>query len=281
MEGSELQPRRLFVARTLGDRSARRLADAGRALGIAVQELSYGRIARNGLPDGYCDPGLRAILRDPFRKGARHEDVLRTLLDASASDACFLDEQTLRDYPNYEDKGVQASILAGRVPLLESSAAEKDYTGPFPVVLKRRLASAGRGTFLIRSPRELSARLGEEGDASCILQRYVELEADYRVLVLDGEVLGAAQRELRIHEEPESARLAVKVFESVRLPQVMLDDAVRAAKALRCDFAGVDIVVAAGEHFVLECNVSPQFVSTERVLSIPIAERVLRFLFDK
>lgn len=270
----------LLVVSVPGDKSAGLLALAGHARNLRVTELSYRTAASKPIDPAWIAPGTRAILRDPWRKGARYQDTQHRLL-AALSPGSVLDEVTLRELPDHEDKLVQSRLFDGEVPALESWPASQPYEGPFPVVLKRRIASGGRGTFLVRSEEQLRARLRAEDPAGCLLQTYVALDADYRILILGSQVIAAVSRRIRVHEEGSSARLAVKVDAPVPLPDAFLEDAMRVAQIFRCDFCGVDIIKSKGRHYVIECNLSPQFRSTEKLIGRDVAGEVIDFLMDK
>lgn len=270
----------LLVVSVAGDPSADLLATAGRQKGLRVTELSYESVSEEPMESEWGSPGIRAILRDPCRKGARFQGTQHRLLEALSPDH-VLDARTFREYPDHEDKLFQYRMLEGQVPLLTTWPATQDYAGPFPVVLKRRIASGGRGTFLVRTPEELFARLRVEAAEGCILQEYVELDADYRILLLDSRGIATVSRQIRVHEEAEGARLGVKVDAPVTLAPAVLEYARRAAEIFRCDFCGVDIVESRGRYFVIECNVSPQFRSTAKLIGQDIAGEVIDFLVAK
>ena len=270
----------LLVVSVAGDKSAGLLAAAGRARNVSVTELSYETAASQPIDPAWMPPGTRAILRDPWRKGVRHQETQRRLL-AALPPASVLDARTLHELPDHEDKLFQFHALQGKVPTLASRAATRPYEGPYPVVLKRRIASGGRGTFLVRSPEELQARLGAEKAGECILQEHAKLDADYRILILGSRVVATVSRRMSVHEQADGARLAVKVDSPVKLAPEVIRDARRSAEILRCDFCGVDIVESRGRHFVIECNVSPQFRSTAKLVGQDIAADVVDFLFAR
>jgi hypothetical protein len=270
----------LLVVSVAGDKSADLLATAGRRKGLRVAELSYESVSEEPTLPDWDSPRVRAILRDPYRKGARFQRTQRRLLDALSPDQ-VLDARTFLEYPNHEDKLSQYRMLEGHVPMLTTWPATRSYTGPFPVVLKRRIASGGRGTFLVRTPDELSARLQVEAAEKCILQEYAELDADYRILILGSRVIATVSRQIRVHEEADGARIGVKVGAPVTLAPAVLDHARRVSEIFRCDFCGVDIVESRGHHFVIECNVSPQFRSTAKLIGHDIAGDVIDLLVAK
>jgi glutathione synthase/RimK-type ligase-like ATP-grasp enzyme len=270
----------LLIVSVTGDKSADLLATAGRGKGLRVTELSYETVGDGPIEPRWVPPRTRAILRDPYRKGAWYQATQQRLLDALSPDQ-VLDALTLRKHPDHEDKLFQFRAMEGHVPVLTSWPATRSYTGPFPVVLKRRIASGGRGTFLVRTPEELYARLQVEAAEECILQEYAELDADYRILILGSRVIATVSRQIRVHEEAEGARLAVKVDAPVTLAPAVVEYARRVAEIFRCDFCGIDIVESRGRHFVIECNVSPQFRSTEKLIGQDIAGDVIDFLVAK
>jgi len=93
------------------------------------------------------------------------------------------------------------------------------------------------------------------GDKSYLIQEYVPDAADYRVMVLDGEVVGAVRREAPDGWKHNVHRGATA--EGVALPDELRALAVDAADALDIDFLGVDVLVTEDRAVVNETNARP------------------------
>jgi ribosomal protein S6--L-glutamate ligase len=99
------------------------------------------------------------------------------------------------------------------------------------------------------------------GDKAFLVQEYLPEARDYRVMVLDGEYVGAVERRL-----PERKRAAGQwkhnvhrgaVAEGVDPPERYRELAERAAAALDIDFLGVDLLATDDRVVVNETNARP------------------------
>jgi ribosomal protein S6--L-glutamate ligase len=106
------------------------------------------------------------------------------------------------------------------------------------------------------------------GDKSFLVQEYVDGATDYRVMVLDGEYIGAVERRL-----PEEALAAGQwkhnvhrgaVATRVDLDAELRDLAERAAAALDIPFLGVDLLVTDDRAVVNETNARPTIDDAEK-----------------
>jgi len=93
------------------------------------------------------------------------------------------------------------------------------------------------------------------GDKSYLVQEFLPDAADYRAMVLDGEVVGAVQREAPDGWKHNVHRGASA--DGVELPPELRDLALDAAAALDVDFLGVDLLVTDDRAVVNETNARP------------------------
>jgi len=99
------------------------------------------------------------------------------------------------------------------------------------------------------------------GDRSFLVQEYLPDARDYRVMVLDGEYVGAVERRLP-ESELEAGRWKHNVHrgasaESVALSPELRALAERAADALGIRFVGIDLLVNDERAVVNETNARP------------------------
>ncbi|USZ70592.1 ATP-grasp domain-containing protein [Natronosalvus halobius] len=140
-----------------------------------------------------------------------------------------------------------------------------------PVVVKPNSTTRGIG---VAKAHDLDSFLGiceylslvhdyrATGDKSFLVQEYVPGASDYRVMVLEGEYVGAVERRL-----PEGARADGRWKHNVHrggqatgvdLPDDFRDLALAVAEELEIPFLGVDLLVSdAGEAVVNETNARP------------------------
>jgi tetrahydromethanopterin:alpha-L-glutamate ligase len=120
------------------------------------------------------------------------------------------------------------------------------------------------------------------------LQRFIECAgegfADYRVFVVNGRAVAMMRRRGRswLNNVSRGAHC-----EAVDVDPVLADIAVKAAKTLAMDYAGVDVIQnRAGEHLVIEVNSIPAWKGLQSVVSVDIAfalaqDLVHRYLVPK
>lgn len=136
-----------------------------------------------------------------------------------------------------------------------------EAVGP-PAVVKPNSASSGRGAALVHDTdtatgvADLFGIVHESSlveDRSFVVQEYVEDARDFRVMVVNGEYVGAVERvadgwKKNVHAGAEPS--------GVEPPDEVREVAVEAARALGIDFCGVDVLFGDGAT-VNEVNARP------------------------
>ncbi|PSQ20305.1 alpha-L-glutamate ligase [Halobacteriales archaeon QS_9_67_15] len=176
--------------------------------------------------------------------------------------------------------GVITRLAAANVPVPETvmvsnPAGQSDVVAAFerldpPVVVKPNSTTRGIG---VAKAHDLDSLLGvidyldlvhdfqATGDKSFLIQEYLPDATDYRVMVLDGEYVGAVERRL-----PKDALAAGQwkhnVHRGAEASRVDLDPelrrlAERTAEVLAVPFLGVDLLVTADRAVVNETNARP------------------------
>ncbi len=152
--------------------------------------------------------------------------------------------------------------------------------GGFPVVVKIAKSRQGSGVFMFDSLEKATPVLNNELDRGqgLLLQRYIPLEkrGDFRVFVVGEEVVGAMSLRPPKGDFRSNIHLGGKA-EQVKLSNEMSGLAVRSARVLGLDVAGVDMVQEGERLFVIEVNSSPGFKGLERCTGKDIAAAVVRF----
>lgn len=123
----------------------------------------------------------------------------------------------------------------------------------FPIVVKSTTGSNGNDNFLVNSLDELNSL---DMEAACVMQPFLENQFDYRIVVAESDILIAYKRvrggdDYRNNISQGGSRELVK-----DLSGELAEMAVRAARAVNRDLAGVDILVAekTGRPYILEVN---------------------------
>lgn len=151
-------------------------------------------------------------------------------------------------------------------------------TVEFPIIAKSLEGSMGIRVRLLRTRAELNEFI-EKFDFPILLQKYIPITFDYRVIVVDGVALGVMKR----YNEGEDF-LTVRSGgrrECVELPPHALELATHCARVAGLSVAGVDILEHEGEYYRIEVNMSPQFRTFERVTECNVAGAICEMLQRK
>lgn len=146
----------------------------------------------------------------------------------------------------------------------------------FPLVIKHRSSGKGAQIYKVNDRLDLENLLNELNEEQKLgrfyIQEFLPLKADYRILVVADQVVGAM---LRIPKEGDfranfSLGGSVK---PVELTEEMKDLASRAAKATNANFGGVDIVYTTdNKPYLLEVNRTPGFQGFTQAHGIDVAQ---------
>ena len=165
-------------------------------------------------------------------------------------------------------------------------AAHEEVGGKFPVVLKTVSGAGGRGVFIIDSSVSLkstvSAFFESNSEEELLIQQYVPINGDIRVLVLNGQVIGAMNREKVKNDFRSNASLGASVDEADVTDEIK-EMALNAAKAMGCYYCGVDIAIQKRNRkpYVLEVNTSPGSKNVEDALDKNIIGQFVDEIIDK
>ncbi|ADQ68251.1 SSU ribosomal protein s6p modification protein [Halogeometricum borinquense DSM 11551] len=139
----------------------------------------------------------------------------------------------------------------------------------FPLVVKPNSATRGVG---VAKVSDVDSLLGvvdylnlvhdyrATGDKSYLIQEFVPNARDYRIMVLDGEVVGGVER--RLPESLDEGRWKHNVHRGAEATELTVSErhrelAVSVAEALGIDYLGVDLLVTGELTVVSETNARP------------------------
>ncbi len=270
----------------------RELQTAGEACGVRVEILDALAIAAQDAPPclwragrPVAAAGIGAVL--PRVGNWRPDAVLAVLAVLRALGVAALNEpaaiRTGRDHWRTACALAAAGVphpatVAGSEPEVLAAAAAAAFG--FPAVVKQRSSRRGIGVIRCASAAELEAvldslwRVGDE----VVVQRFCPPGGvSRRVLVLDGEVLGAAEHLAPGGEFRANAARGAAVRE-VAVDGEMTGLAVCAARATGLAFAGVDLIPDGGRWVVGEVNPSPGWTHFAAATGAPVAARVVAAL---
>jgi ribosomal protein S6--L-glutamate ligase len=176
----------------------------------------------------------------------------------------------------------RADLPVPETVVVSNPASEAELTAAFerfdpPVVVKPNSTTRGVG---VTTAHDLDSFLGivdyldlvhdyrAVGDQSFLVQEYLPDAADYRVMVVDGEYVGAVERRL-----PEASRERGRWKHNVHrgaeaegreLPSELRGLAEDAAETLEIPYLGVDLLVTGDRAVVNETNARPTIDSATK-----------------
>jgi len=274
---------KILIVTTRSDRSFGRIVEEGEKRGISVDVFFYEKLRIHEI-DNFAAGYDFCILRDPYNTGRDFSVYLRHIMSLFKP-SIVLDYGTYAEHPFYEDKLYQHMLFSRhiRMPkLYHYNIPEMVNIRDFPVVVKRRISSRGKGVYVIQSTDELKRFVLEHEIHEFIFTDYIEIKADIRVFVLGGKVICSVERRRRFKNRDGYRGVGVKVTHAYNIPSRIRLDALKAAELIKTDFCGVDFLIdIEGRHYMLECNISPQFIASERATGINIASMLIDFITSK
>ncbi len=153
----------------------------------------------------------------------------------------------------------------------------------FPVVVKKLRSTRGAGVVLCQDRDQfddLASLLGDAGHQSdFIFQQYIASShgRDVRLLVIGNEVAAAMERRSITGSFKSNISLG-GVGECIAPPEGMAQLAIEAARTLRLDVAGIDVLYDETGFRICEANSSPGFVGLEKACPVSIPDRVFDYV---
>ena len=103
-----------------------------------------------------------------------------------------------------------------------------------------------------------------------IIQEYIPLNYDVRVMVLDGEILGAMKRKVITDGSDFRSNVSLGAeAEKIEITEIEKDNAIKAAEAVDGKLVGIDFIPAKNREkeqpYILEVNSMPGFSGIEKI----------------
>jgi len=223
----------------------------------------------------------RLILRSPYHPYISSLDYrfyAKKLLE-SYPDNILLDKDCYLKFPNYYDKLFQVNFfIKNKVCCPKTIHASKTrMIEKFPVIVKRRVSSRGKGNYVINSQKELNNFFQKRNPSDYLIQEYIDLKTDLRILILKNNILGAVERKIIHKSNNQIGVIADKKY--TRLSTKVKKDALKIAKKLKADFVGIDLGISkSGKYYFIEINLAPQFSFFSKVTGINVAKKIIKLL---
>jgi len=202
---------------------------------------------------------------------------------------CFLNERVALE--TCEDKYLtNLNLIESKVPIPDShlvpteemiTLAHEKVGGKFPIVVKTLNGTQGKGVFIVNNYKALKSTLqaiwSVGGDVEMMFQQYIKSEYDVRIHVLGDEVIGAMKRTVVDNDFRSNVHLGGKTSKYKPSKEIK-ELAVKAAQAVKCKWAGVDIMFDSKDNpYVLEVNASAGTDGIEDLTGIDIVGNVMEF----
>jgi len=154
----------------------------------------------------------------------------------------------------------------------DSERAIEESGLKFPLILKSSSGSqTGVGVIIVESFRSLHPSVQMINfltpQIDLLLQEYIKIEYDIRVLVVNGEVMAAMKRNVMSDDIRSNASLGATT-ESIELTNIEIESSLKAAKLVKGDIVGVDLLPSKDREkeqpYILEVNATPGFGGIEK-----------------
>lgn len=155
----------------------------------------------------------------------------------------------------------------------DSERAVREGGLKFPLILKASSGSqTGVGVIIVESMRSLHATVQMltflKPYVDLLVQEYIKIDYDIRVLVSNGEVIAAMKRNVLSGDIRSNASLGAKI-ESIVLTEVEKQISLKVAELVEGDLVGVDLLPAKNrdvdQPYILEVNGTPGLGGIEDV----------------
>ncbi|HZJ34590.1 MAG TPA: hypothetical protein VFD55_01070 [Candidatus Angelobacter sp.] len=204
-------------------------------------------------------------------------DGFRSYMDAvgSINEYAHLNKIIIiNDYSNVRDssKLLQAvyfhklDIPVARTLLVTSAVLDNEaqLEWNFPCIMKSTHGSHGNDNFVVQNMEDVKTVLENQPDKRFVLQRFVPNNGDYRILIIDDEILVIGRSAVGGSHLNNTSKGGKAVLVNVdQLPETVINDAKRIMKHFGMAIAGVDALADknTNEFFFLEVNAQPQLMS--------------------
>ena len=168
---------------------------------------------------------------------------------------------------------VPASIQA-----MHMEAAEKSFSKMnWPTVAKGVHGAQGRWVFKVDTIKEAKKQLKDGMVGIFVFQEFLSIQDEYRVIVIGGKYLGAMKK-FGVNGDFRRNLSLGSTAEVAEIDAGLRTLCESAAKVLKSEIAGVDLVITGGKPYILEVNRRPGFKGFERVTGINVAKAFIEYV---
>ena len=273
--------------------STRRLKEAGLARGHEMHVVDYLRCYMNitshkpmVLYRGAALEGFDAVIprigasRTFYGAAVVRQFEMMGVFSANESQAITRSRDKLRCMQLLARKGVGLPVT-GFGHSTKDVAGLIDVVGGAPLVVKLLEGTQGIGVVLAETRQAATSVIEafRKLEANILVQEYIKEAggSDLRCLVVGGKLIAAMRRQAR-GGEFRSNRHRGGSCEKVKLTPEERSTAVRAAKAMDLNVAGVDLLRSNHGPVVMEVNSSPGLEGIETASGVDVASRIIELI---
>lgn len=163
------------------------------------------------------------------------------------------------------------------LPRFDENMEKIADTWEFPFVIKPNEGKEGQGVNIILDKNDLK-EYTNQNLTDVIIQEYIPIKEEYRVLILGEESLGVCKK--RTDSLIKNATLGSN-FEYLRNEKIE-NFALDSVKNHKGDIYGVDVAeTRRGELYILECNRSPNFIAFREASGIKVEDKIIEYCSEK
>lgn len=149
----------------------------------------------------------------------------------------------------------------------------------FPLIIKEAYGSFGDQVYLVNNEVELNTVIDRIGYKDFLLQEFVATSygRDVRINVVGSNAVVSMYRENKNDFRSNISSGGTGIACDPRSDYIVL--AIKATKALKLDFAGVDVLFGENdEPIICEVNSNPQFASTFKATGVDLADYICQYI---
>jgi ribosomal protein S6--L-glutamate ligase len=152
----------------------------------------------------------------------------------------------------------------------------------YPIIMKFPSGTHGKGVIFTESYSSASSMIDALNvfDQPVIIQDYVNIKSDIRIILAGGKVVGAMRRIAGKDEVRANAHMRGDAEPFVVTQEIKLMS-IKAAEKLKADVCAVDLIESEYGPQILEINTSPGLQKITEATKKNIAKEIAKALFDK
>jgi len=198
-----------------------------------------------------------------------------------------LNEGVIKRLPHYDKLFQYYQLSKAGLPLVPSVL----YTGTkvpvsvykffsFPYIVKNIEGSKGREVYKITDIEQIRGLIKKYGFGRLMIQKYLPIKEDYRIIVIGNKIIGGMKR-IAPSGGFKTNFSAGGFVEKIKVEKVLKKLALKAAKIVNAEFAGVDIIKYKNKYYILEVNIFPGFQGFEQATKINIPKKLASYIERK